>query len=87
MSDLPCSLFNLSIEVGFEVSHTHQTKRPHSLSKMFKKPTQLTESSTGVPTFMGLSGNKLVAAITTTATIGFLLFGYGGVAAVYVTPR
>lgn len=45
---------------------------------MFKKSTQAAESSTGVPTFMGLSGNRLVAAITATATVGFLLFGYGG---------
>ncbi|TIB04742.1 hypothetical protein E3P92_03307 [Wallemia ichthyophaga] len=44
-------------------------------ASMFKKAGPA-ENSSGVPTFMGLTGNKLVAAITTTATTGFLLFGY-----------
>ena len=29
----------------------------------------------GVPTYVGLSGTRLIAAITATATTGFLLFG------------
>lgn len=29
-----------------------------------------------VPTFAGMSGKKLLSAVTTTATMGFLLFGY-----------
>ena len=31
---------------------------------------------TGAPTFAGLCGNKLINAVSATATVGFLLFGY-----------
>ncbi|GJN93425.1 hypothetical protein Rhopal_006480-T1 [Rhodotorula paludigena] len=42
--------------------------------------TQLPEdaktNSAGVPSYFGLTGNKLIMAITATSTVGFLLFGY-----------
>lgn len=41
--------------------------------------TQLPEdaktNSAGVPSYFGLTGNKLIMAITATSTVGFLLFG------------
>ncbi|TIB75270.1 general substrate transporter [Wallemia mellicola] len=59
-------------EVGNDAEHT----------KMFKKKEAevdqpISENASGVPTFMGLTGNKLGAAITATATVGFLLFDQG----------
>jgi len=33
-------------------------------------------NSDGVPTYLGVSGTKLINLITATSTIGFLLFGY-----------
>lgn len=38
-------------------------------------------NAAGVPTWAGLSGDKLVYAIAATSTIGFMLFGYE-----YVSP-
>lgn len=39
-------------------------------------PEKCATNSLEVPTYVGLSGTKLITAITTVATIGFFLFGY-----------
>lgn len=45
-------------------------------------------NSEGVPTYLGVSGTKLINLITATSTIGFLLFGYDqGVMAGLITGR
>ena len=35
-----------------------------------------TSGLAGIPTYAGLSGNRLIAAVTIIATTGFTLFGY-----------
>lgn len=38
----------------------------------------------GVPQYMGLSGDRLIFAITLTSTMGFALFGYDqGIVSIY----
>ncbi|KAI5481366.1 putative MFS monosaccharide transporter [Pseudohyphozyma bogoriensis] len=39
-------------------------------------PADAKTNAAGVPSYLGLTGNKLIMAITVTATTGFLLFGY-----------
>ncbi|CEQ42903.1 SPOSA6832_04782 [Sporobolomyces salmonicolor] len=39
-------------------------------------PSDAKTNSAGVPSYLGLTGSKLINAITATSTIGFLLFGY-----------
>ncbi|GAA5955370.1 hypothetical protein JCM21900_005791 [Sporobolomyces salmonicolor] len=39
-------------------------------------PSDAKTNSAGVPSYLGLTGTKLINAITATSTIGFLLFGY-----------
>lgn len=44
-------------------------------------------SQGGVPSYAGLTGNALLAAVVATGTVGFALFGYGECLFLYATGQ
>ncbi|GAA5838561.1 hypothetical protein JCM3766R1_006011 [Sporobolomyces carnicolor] len=71
-----------------DVDQTMASKEVKDMATTTQLPDEAHTNSEGVPTYLGVSGTKLITLITATSTIGFLLFGYDqGVMAGLITGR